>query len=63
MQPHRLTSYAESLAQIFHNYYHQHRVISDDKDMSRARLALAKSVSIVLKNVLKLLGITAPEHM
>jgi arginyl-tRNA synthetase len=63
MQPHRLTSYAESLAQIFHNYYHQHRVISDDKELSRARLTLAKSTSIVLRNVLILLGITAPEHM
>jgi arginyl-tRNA synthetase len=63
MHPHRLTSYAESLAQIFHNYYHQVRVISDDKELSRARLTLVKSVSIVLKNVLKLLGIEAPEQM
>jgi len=63
MQPHRLTSYAESLAQIFHNYYHQSRVISDNKQLSKARLALAKSTSIVLRNVLKLLGIAAPDHM
>jgi len=63
MQPHRLTSYAESLAQIFHHYYHQHRVISDNKELSRARISLAKSTSIVLRNVLLLLGITAPEHM
>ena len=63
MQPHRMTSYAESLAQIFHNYYHQHRVISNDKELSSARLSLAKATSIVLRNVLKLLGITAPEHM
>lgn len=63
MHPHRLTSYAESLAQIFHNYYHQFRVISDDKELSRARLTLVKSVSIVLRNVLKLLGIEAPEQM
>jgi arginyl-tRNA synthetase len=63
MHPHRLTAYAESLAQIFHNYYHQHRVLSDDKELSRARLALVKATSIVLRNVLILLGITAPEHM
>ncbi len=63
MQPHRLTAYAESLAQIFHNYYHQERVITDDKELSKARLALVKSASIVLRNVLKLLGITAPESM
>ncbi len=63
MQPHRLTGYAESLAQIFHNYYHQCRVISGNIELSKARLTLAKSTSIVLRNVLKLLGITAPEHM
>jgi arginyl-tRNA synthetase len=63
MQPHRLTGYAESLAQIFHNYYHQCRVISENTELSEARLSLAKSTSIVLRNVLKLLGITAPEHM
>lgn len=63
MHPHRLTAYAESLAQIFHNYYHQHRVISDDRELSKARLTLAKSTSIVLWNVLKLLGIEAPDKM
>ncbi|MFH1710495.1 MAG: arginine--tRNA ligase [bacterium] len=63
MHPHRLTGYAESLAQTFHNYYHQCRVISDNKELSRARLTLVKATSIVLKNVLKLLGITAPDHM
>lgn len=63
MQPHRLTCYAEELAWLFHNYYHQHRVISDEKYLSTARLTLAFATSVVLKNVLKLLGITAPEHM
>jgi arginyl-tRNA synthetase len=63
MQPHRLTTYAEELAWIFHNYYHQHRVISNDKELSNARLTLVFAASIVLKSVLKLLGITAPEQM
>ncbi len=62
-QPHRLTIYAEELAAIFHNYYHQYRVISDDKELSRARLTLASATSTVLRNVLKLLGIEAPERM
>ena len=34
MQPHRLNTYAEELAAIFHNYYHQHRVISEDARFS-----------------------------
>jgi arginyl-tRNA synthetase len=63
LQPHKLTAYSESLAQLFHNYYHKYRIISDDLDLSRARLTLVKSTSIVLRNVLKLLGISAPQHM
>lgn len=62
-QPHRLTAYAEELAQIFHNYYHQQRVITDDQRLSKARLALVLAASIVIKNVLNLLGIEAPEQM
>jgi arginyl-tRNA synthetase len=63
LQPHRLTAYAEELASIFHNYYHRHRVITDDKALTKARLTLSLATSIVLKNVLKLLGISAPERM
>jgi len=63
MQPHRLTTYAEELATIFHNYYHQFRIITGEKELSSARLLLVQATSIVLRNVLKLLGIKAPEKM
>jgi len=63
MQPHRLTAYSEELSWILHNYYHKYRVISNDKALSTARLSLVLATSIVLKNVLKLLGISAPEQM
>jgi arginyl-tRNA synthetase len=48
---------------VFHSYYNKHRVISEDAELSRARLFLAKSIGIVLKNALTLLGVTAPEKM
>jgi arginyl-tRNA synthetase len=38
-------------------------VISDDAELSQARLALVKAVQIVMANGLALLGISAPERM
>ncbi len=62
-EPHRLTFYLNDLASVFHSYYNKNRVISDDLDLSMARLFLVKSVRIVLKNALMLLGVSAPERM
>ncbi len=62
-EPHRLTAYTQNLAAMFHKYYHRHRVISDDKALTAARLILVYAIGAVLRNVLKLLGISAPEQM
>jgi len=61
--PHRLTYYLTELAGSFHRYYNRHRVISDDKILSQARLFLSLGVKILIKNGLSLLGVTAPEAM
>ncbi len=61
--PHQMVEYAKSLAAIYHNYYHKCRVISDDIDLTRARLALADATRTILKNVLILLKVEAPERM
>ncbi len=63
LEPHRFTFYLGELASVFHSYYNKHRVISEDAELSRARLFLAKSIGIVLRNALNLLGVTAPEKM
>jgi len=63
LEPHRLTFYLNELAGIFHSYYNKFKVISDDGDLSRARLLLMKSIRTVLSNALGLLGVSAPEHM
>jgi len=63
LEPHRFTFYLSELASVFHSYYNKHRVISEDVELSRARLFLAKSIGIVLKNALTLLGVKAPEKM
>ena len=61
--PHRLTGYAEDVASLFHVFYRDCRVVSDDERLSRARLFLVRGVRQVLEIVLGLLGVSAPEEM
>ena len=63
LEPHRLTFYLNDLAALFHSYYNKHKVLSDDKGQSTARLFLAKSILTVLGNALRILGVSAPEKM
>jgi len=62
-EPHRLTSYLLDLAGAFHSYYNRKRFITDDADVTAARLAVAKTVRTVIGRGLELLGISAPERM
>jgi len=50
-------------ANNFHRFYSDCRVITEDKDLTRSRIALIQAVKIVLRNGLTILGITAPERM
>ncbi|MDD5755675.1 MAG: arginine--tRNA ligase [bacterium] len=61
--PHWLTIYLQELATVFHNFYTKHRIVTDNRELSLARLNLIKAVSIILKDGLDLLGISAPEKM
>lgn len=63
LEPHRITYYLLDLAEALHDYYTKHRFISENRDLSRARLALARAVKQVLLNGLNLLGVSAPERM
>jgi len=62
-EPHRITFYLQELSGLFHPYYNKHRVLADDIELARARLALCQAVRIVLREGLGILGITAPEKM
>ncbi len=62
-EPHRLTSYMYDLATAFHRFYHDHRVVSEDKELTNARIALCRATKNTLGNGFKILGITAPERM
>ena len=63
LQPSRMARYAYELAAQFHRFYTECRVVSEDKAMTSARLALVDSVRITLSNLLPLMGISAPERM
>ena len=60
---HRLPRYALELAREFHNFYEKERVITEDKKLTSARLALITATKIVLANTLNLMGIKTPDKM
>ncbi len=63
LAPHRLVFYLQDVAGQFHSYYNKHRIVSEDVEMSRARLWLAMGLRVVLRNGLSLIGVSAPESM
>ncbi|MFZ5649711.1 MAG: arginine--tRNA ligase [Bacillota bacterium] len=63
MAPHRMARYLHEVAGLLHSYYNAHRVISERADLTGARLVLVNATRIVIRNGLKLLGLSAPERM
>lgn len=61
--PHRLIRYVYELAAQFHSYYRAERVITEDAAQTAARLALLGAVRTVIANVLRLVGVSAPDRM
>ena len=60
---HHLNNYASELANKFHKFYEKHRIISEDEDLTRSRLALVRGVQNVLGEAMNLMGISAPKKM
>jgi arginyl-tRNA synthetase len=63
LEPMYLTNYLYKLATVFHKFYSVHRVVTEDIELSKARLQLVDAVRIVLSNGLNILGVTTPERM
>ncbi len=55
--------YVQELAAEFHSFYNSNRVISDDKELMKSRLALMVAIKTTLKNALDILAVSAPEKM
>jgi arginyl-tRNA synthetase len=63
LAPHRIARYVHEVAGLLHSFYNVHRVITDDLELSNARLLLVDATRVVLRNALGLLGVSAPEKM
>jgi arginyl-tRNA synthetase len=63
LEPHRVVFYLLELAGEFHRYYNRYRVISDDSELSHARLLLVQNVQTTIRRGLEILGVEAPMKM
>jgi arginyl-tRNA synthetase len=63
LAPHKIIFFLMEFAGLLHSYYNKHKVLTDDVELSRARLGLVVAVRVVLKNGLDICGLTAPERM
>lgn len=63
LAPHRIIFYLMNLAGLFHSYYNKHKVISDDAELSAARLCFCLGLKTVFRNGLHVVGLSAPETM
>ena len=61
--PHQLTQYLSEVSTAFHKFYTECWVLTEDNELSQARLALCLVTRTVLANGFKILGVTAPEKM
>jgi arginyl-tRNA synthetase len=63
LEPSRLTRYVMEVAALFHSFYNSCRVKGAEEEIMMARIVLVKCVKTVIKNVLDILKISAPEKM
>ncbi|ABN53153.1 MAG TPA: arginine--tRNA ligase [Hungateiclostridium thermocellum] len=63
LEPSRLTRYVLDVASNFHSFYNACRVKGEEENLMYARMILVDSTRLVIKNVLDVLSITAPEKM
>jgi arginyl-tRNA synthetase len=63
LEPHRMVFYLLELAGAFHRYYNRCRIISDDPELSQARLLLVQNIQGTIRRGLEVLGVEAPMKM
>ena len=61
--PHRIAYYANELAEAFHAFYNSQRVLGVEENVMKSRILLVEAARVTLRNVLRLLGVSAPEKM
>ncbi len=61
--PHRIAAYGQEVATAFHRFYTDCRIVTDDPELTQARLWLVEAAKSVILAVLGILGLSAPERM
>ncbi len=61
--PHRVVAFGYEFAGAFHKFYNDCRIVTDDAELTQARLWLVEAAKSVIQAVLGILGISAPEQM
>lgn len=59
----RITRYVYDLATLFHKFYNSCRVRTEDEELMQARISLCVAAATVIRNILEMLKISAPESM
>jgi len=63
-EPHKLITYLNLVAENFHKFYHNHRVLNaESEDLIFQRIILCEMTKQILKNGFSIIGISAPERM
>ncbi len=63
LEPQKLITYLNGVAELFHKFYQECRIVGEAEDMMKSRMLLAMATRQVLRNGFKMLGISAPERM
>ncbi|TRZ96430.1 arginine--tRNA ligase [bacterium] len=63
LDPYMVTVYLQELSEAFHRFYDRHRVLSQDAQLSQARLVLVQATQSLLATGLSLLGVSQPDKM
>jgi arginyl-tRNA synthetase len=62
-EPHQVVYYLQELAQNFHTFYNEHKILVEESDIRNARLSLIIATQQILRNGLMMIGVSAPEVM
>ena len=63
LAPHRLARYARDVAGDFHQFYTECKILTEERELRLARLALCLAAKSVLARTLALVGVAAPDSM
>ena len=69
LEPHRIPFYLYELVTLFHSYWNlgkdneEFRFVSKSKAINKPRLVLLQTLSIVIENGMKILGVSTPKSM